>query len=405
MAASNMAASNMAVQRRTFFATLPNSYFVRFSIYYVWQTTKKRTKRVTEVLEIDSDEDGGISAVYIPNENDSGSSDSESDSDEQDPSNSPNKIPNVSYHKVLHEYEENQSILEPNHEYSWVSGEKKYTDILEDKNLHSDKTKNMIQKIKNYIVECTQENGYPLTLQELHVFLGIILLSIINIRKSQKDYWSNKLLLGCNLVKSAMSRNKFLKIKCKIKLSKAEDQNSNDKAWKVRKVLEIYRKNCLQFGFFSTALAIDEMMVKFYGRTNLLQFLPNKPDRFGLKIIGIASPAGYLFDCDIYCGQGSQVYSADKKLKLSKCSLGSCFVMLMVQKLLTSVVPRKIMQYHVWFDNYFTSPDLLVHLHNLGLKATGTVRVNRVKVKNNLDKKAERGTFIVQHEKNSGMIL
>ena len=120
-------------------------------------------------------------------------------------------------------------------------------------------------------------------------------------------------------------------------------------------------------------------------------------------MIGIASPTGYLFDCDIYCGKGSLVYSADKEMKLSKCSLGSRFIMLMVQKLLTTVVPRKIMQYHLWFVNYFTNPDLLVHLHNLGLRATGTVRVTRVKIKNNLHNKAERGTFIVQHEKNSGM--
>lgn len=61
------------------------------------------------------------------------------------------------------------------------------------------------------------------------------------------------------------------------------------------------------------------------------------------------------------------------------------------------------MQYHLWFDNYFTNPDLLVYLRNLGLRATGTVRTNRVRIKNDLDKKAERGAFTVQHEKNSGI--
>ena len=188
----------------------------------------------------------------------------------------------------------NQSMLEPNHHYEWVPGEKKYTEILQDKILLSATNKKMMQsmsyvqlfelyystEIKNNIIDCTQENGYPLTLEEFHVFLGIIILSIVIKRKSQKDYWSSNPLLDCKPIKSVMGRDKFLKIKSKIKLSKAEDQNNNDKTWKVRKVLEIYRKNCLQFGFFSTALSIDEMMVKFHGRTNLLQFLPNKPDRF-----------------------------------------------------------------------------------------------------------------------------
>ena len=41
----------------------------------------------------------------------------------------------------------------------------------------------------------------------------------------------------------------------------------------------------------------------------------------------------------------------------------------------------------------------------MGLKATGTVRVNRVKVKNYVDNKAQKGTYSVKHEKNSGLIF
>ena len=58
-----------------------------------------------------------------------------------------------------------------------------------------------------------------------------------------------------------MSRDKFLKIKAKIKLSKPEDKNVDDRAWRVRKVLEIFNKNALQFGFFSTALFVDEIVM------------------------------------------------------------------------------------------------------------------------------------------------
>ena len=60
---------------------------------------------------------------------------------------------------------------------------------------------------------------------------------------------------------------------------KSEDKNDNDKAWKVRKVLQIFRKNLHQFSFFSIALSVDEMMVKFHGQTNLQQFMQNKPER------------------------------------------------------------------------------------------------------------------------------
>ena len=35
--------------------------------------------------------------------------------------------------------------------------------------------------------------------------------------------------------------------------------------------------------------------------------------------------------------------------------------------------PRKMIKYNIYFDNYFCSSDLLVHLRNIGVRATGTV--------------------------------
>ena len=64
----------------------------------------------------------------------------------------------------------------------------------------------------------------------------------------------------------------------------------------------------------------------------------------------------------------------------------------MVQGFLKSVVPKKIKKYHLFFDNFFANADLIVYLKNVGLRATGTVRSNKVKAKNKVDKKAERET-------------
>ena len=62
-----------------------------------------------------------------------------------------------------------------------------------------------------------------------------------------------------------------------------------------------------------------------------------------------------------------------------------------------------ISKFHLYFDNYFTNLDLIVHLRKLGLKCTGTIRDNRVKEKNVIDKRAPRGEYVVKHEKKSGM--
>ena len=44
-----------------------------------------------------------------------------------------------------------------------------------------------------------------------------------------------------------------------------------------------------------------------------------------------------------------------------------------------------------------------MHLRKLGLKCTGTIRDNRVKEKNVIDKRAPRGEYVVKHVKNISM--
>lgn len=252
--------------------------------------------------------------------------------------------------------------------------------------------------LKNYIISSTIANGYDLSRDELDIFIGIIIFTIFNRRLSQRDYWSTDQLLGSEVIKAAMSRDKFEKIKSFLKYSMPDDQNDNDKVWRVRKILDIFRVNIRQFGFFATALSIDEMMIKYYGRKCLKQFIKSKPIRFGIKMWAVCSAEGYLFDCDVYCGKNSNTANF-----LPNCAQGSRVVLQMLQELLKSSPPRTLLSYHIYFDNLFTSPDLLVHMKKLGLRATGTVRSDRVPVKNEIDKKAARGTYIVKHEKNSKM--
>ena len=63
----------------------------------------------------------------------------------------------------------------------------------------------------------------------------------------------------------------------------------------------------------------------------------------------------------------------------------------------------KISEFHLYFDSYFTNLGLIVHLRKLGLKCTDTIRDNRVKEKNVIDKRAPRGEYVVKQEKNSSM--
>jgi len=140
------------------------------------------------------------------------------------------------------------------------------------------------------------------------------------------------------------------------------------------------------------------MMCKYFGRNSIKQFIKSKPIRYGIKMWALCGASGFLYDCDIYCGKNS-----GKDGMLANCAMGSRVVLQMLEQLLCNISPRKLSRYHVYFDNLFCCPDLLVHLKKAGLRATGTVRENRIDQKNNVDKDAPRGTYAVKHDKNSGV--
>ena len=140
------------------------------------------------------------------------------------------------------------------------------------------------------------------------------------------------------------------------------------------------------------------MMVKYFGRYSLKQFIKSKPIRFGIKLWTLFSADGYLFDFDIYYGKDSLASDF-----LSNCAQGSMVVMQMLQNLLLSTPARKLDRFYIYFDNLFTSPDLLVHLKKIGIRATDTVRADRVPEKIKIDKKANKGTYIAKHGKSSKM--
>ncbi|XP_033218441.1 piggyBac transposable element-derived protein 3-like, partial [Belonocnema kinseyi] len=132
----------------------------------------------------------------------------------------------------------------------------------------------------------------------------------------------------------------------------------------------------------STALSVDKMIVRFFSRTSLKQYLPCKPDRYGIKLWGLCAANGYLFNLDVYCGKNDPSIG----INLLACALGSRVVLQMINPLLNGLSRKKLSDYHLYFDNFFTSPDLLIHLYKGGLRSTGTVRKARVKEKHEFAK-------------------
>ena len=89
--------------------------------------------------------------------------------------------------------------------------------------------------------------------------------------------------------------------------------------------------------------------------------MKNKPIKGGFKFwFRYGCKSGYLYQFDMYLGKKSK----------TEFGLGESVVLSLCENLKNSYC-------YVFFDNFFTSPNLMLKLFEDGIYATGTVRSNR----------------------------
>lgn len=119
----------------------------------------------------------------------------------------------------------------------------------------------------------------------------------------------------------------------------------------------------MQHGVWSPDLSIDEEMVPYFGRHSCKMYIRGKPIRFGYKLWCLCSFSGYLYYFIPFAG-------ADGRYEPT-IGLGATTVF----RLLENVTHPEC--HKVFFDNFFSSYNLMVLLKEKRFKASGTVRANR----------------------------
>lgn len=135
-------------------------------------------------------------------------------------------------------------------------------------------------------------------------------------------------------------------------------------------------------------------MVPYFGRHSLKQFIRVKLMSYGDKIWVGATSKGYIVWKDPYQGKAQTIDPAYRHLGLgASVILQYCDVL---QK--NSDFP-----YFIFFDNFFTSLSLLEKLKERNIRATGTMREDRIGgcplEDSKTMKKKERGVLDYKSEK------
>lgn len=123
-----------------------------------------------------------------------------------------------------------------------------------------------------------------------------------------------------------------------------------------------------------------------------------KPIRFGYKFWCGGTSNGYLIWMEPYQGAGTCSSKYEDK------GMGYGVIMTYADRLLPRV------PYRLFFDNLFTSIDLLIDLKTRGIEATGTIRGNRIDKSCNMSppevlKKEKRGVFEYLSDNNAGISI
>ena len=204
----------------------------------------------------------------------------------------------------------------------------------------------------------------PVTVNEFHAFLAVILnMGLIDI-PTLEGYWSTSWESEIPFFRRVMPRDRFLQIFWMLHVGDGEGRVD-----KVKKVCDALIHNFQAKYQPAQNLAVDETMVGFRGRFAAKQYMPNKPTKYGIKAFTLASSDhGYLLNVLLYTGADTL---ADADQAYSSLPQPARVVMHLLPQYLGK-------GHHVYTDRYYSSIPLAQALALKQTHFTGTMMKNRV---------------------------
>jgi len=204
------------------------------------------------------------------------------------------------------------------------------------------------------------------TLQEINKYLGIILWMSIHSNSNYRNNWNKSNSLYNTKYNNYMSFDKFFLIHRYIHFGGLDINKEVDPIRKIRIVMDKISKKWKKYYNPGDYLTVDESMIKHTGRCAFLQYIKNKPVRWGVKMYLVSDSVSY------YC-LGGEIYYGKK----NNCDN--------IQNLTpTETVVAKLLEPYyylgkiIFCDNFFTSLKLEQYLRDKNVGLVGAMRSNRI---------------------------
>ena len=150
-------------------------------------------------------------------------------------------------------------------------------------------------------------------------------------------------------------------------LNTRNERKETDKLAPIRNFHQEFVNNCISHYNISEFVTIDEMLHPFRGRCGFVQYIPNKPAKYGLKLYALCdAKTFYTLNFEVYCGK----QMPGPYLKSNKPDD-------IVKRL---VKPIEKSNRNVTTDNYYSSYPLAEYLLDKGLTFLGTMKKNKKEI-------------------------
>ncbi|GJJ71558.1 V-type H+-transporting ATPase 16kDa proteolipid subunit [Entomortierella parvispora] len=200
-----------------------------------------------------------------------------------------------------------------------------------------------------------------MTRNELVTWIAITIYIGLHKMPSLVQLWNTERVAPTHYISMYMNQVRYEQIKRYFHVC-APDAVVDEYCDKVEPLLSHIRDTSKRYYTPASNVSIDEMMIRFSGRSAHTVRMKNKPIAEGVKIFSLCD-AGYTYTFI----PSSRVQSVRIEKVPGLTQTGN-IVNHLVQQLPQSP------HYRVFMDNYFTSVKLFQHFRNLGIGACGTVR-------------------------------
>ena len=219
---------------------------------------------------------------------------------------------------------------------------------------------------------------------EMRKFIALLIYTGLVETPTNNRYWSTKTLYHCTWARAFMSRDRFKALLGMLHVDSGSEEKEN-KLRKISPFISTLKEKCQALFQPYQQVAVDERIVKSKHRSRIRQYIKNKPVEFGIKLWLLAdSKSGYTIDFKVHTG------SADRDPNAAPLSIhGLGYGVL--RNLCKSLEGQG---YHMFFDNYYTSPQLVRDSWEKNVPSCGTAAENRrgfpecLKGKDSWDEKA-----------------